>query len=100
MYDFIMSYVDKLKAVKCSDYRIINLIAHTAKIVGRVLKRRMERKIGDVLGDQFEFGKGRGIRNALGMLRIVSELTLEIDQELCACFLDFQKAFDHANGPN
>lgn len=73
MYDFIMSYVDKLKAVKCSDCHMINLIAHTAKIVGRVLKRRMERKIGDVLGeDQFEFGKGRGTRNAENSIRMNS----------------------------
>jgi len=27
------------------------------------------------------------------MLRIISERTLEIDEELCVCFLDWQKAF-------
>jgi hypothetical protein len=28
------------------------------------------------------------------MLRIISERTLEIDEELCAYFIDWQKAFD------
>jgi hypothetical protein len=33
----------------------------------------------------------------MGMLRIISELTLDIDEELCACFLDWQGAFDRVN---
>jgi len=54
---------------------------------------RIERKIEDVLGeDQFGFIRGKG--SAFGMLRIVSERTLEIDAELCVCFTDSQKAFD------
>ena len=28
------------------------------------------------------------------MLRIISEQTLEIDVELCVCFINWQKAFD------
>ena len=31
------------------------------------------------------------------MLRIISERTLEIDAELCVCFIDWQKAFDRVN---
>jgi len=31
------------------------------------------------------------------MLRIISEQTLEIDAELCVCFIDWQKAFDRVN---
>jgi len=31
------------------------------------------------------------------MLRIISERTLEIDEELCVCFTDWQKAFDQVN---
>jgi len=31
------------------------------------------------------------------MLRIISERTLEIVVVLCACFIDWQKAFDQAN---
>jgi hypothetical protein len=35
----------------------------------------------------------KGTRDAIGMLRIISEPTLGIDEELCACFIDWQKAF-------
>jgi hypothetical protein len=31
------------------------------------------------------------------MLRIILEWTLEIDEELCVCFIDWQKAFDRVN---
>jgi len=46
----------KPQATKCSDHRTIRLIAHTAKIVAKILRRRIEKKIEDVLGeDHFGF---------------------------------------------
>jgi len=46
------SYNDCLKeepqATKCSDHRTISHIAHTAKIVAKIFRRRIERKIEDV----------------------------------------------------
>jgi hypothetical protein len=33
----------------------------------------------------------------LGMLRTISERTLEIVQDLCVCFIDWQKTFDRVN---
>ena len=76
----------KTKATKYSDYRTINLIAHAAKI----LRRRIEKKIEDVLGEyQFGFRRGKGITDAIGMIRIIAERTLEIDEELCVCFIDW-----------
>jgi len=88
----------KPQATKCSDHRTIGLIAHTAKIVAKILRRRIEKKIEDVLGeDQFGFRRGKGTRDAIGMLRIISERTLAIDEELSVCFIDWQKAFDRVN---
>jgi hypothetical protein len=31
------------------------------------------------------------------MLRIISEQTLKVDEELSVCFIDWQKAFDQVN---
>jgi hypothetical protein len=88
----------KLKATKCTDHRTISIIAHTAKIAARILSRRIERKTEDALGeDQFGFRREKGTRDAIGMLRIISERTLDIDKKLCACFIDWQKAFDRVN---
>jgi hypothetical protein len=79
----------KPKATKCSNHRTISIIAHAAKIVARILRRRIERKIEDALAeDQFGFRRGKGSRDAIGMVRIISERTLAIDEELFACFID------------
>jgi len=52
----------------------------------------------DVLGeDQFGFRRGKGTRNAIGMMGIIPERTLEIDEELCVCFKDWQETFDGVN---
>jgi hypothetical protein len=88
----------KHKGRKCSDHRTISLITHTEKLVARVLKRRIERNTEDALGeDQFGFRREKGTTDAIGMLRIISERNLVIDEELCACFIDWQKAFDRIN---
>jgi hypothetical protein len=43
------------------------------------------------------FEAGKGARDAIGMLIIVLERTLHTDEELCACFIDWQVAFDRVN---
>jgi len=87
----------KPQATKCGDHRSVSLIANTAKIVAQILRRRIERNIEDVLGDdQFGFRRGKGTRDEIGMLR-TTERTLEIDAEVCVCFMDWQKAFDRVN---
>ena len=64
----------KPQATKCSNRHTISLITHTAKTVAKILRRRIERKIEDVIGiDQFGFRRGKVARDALGMLRIISE---------------------------
>jgi hypothetical protein len=66
----------KPKATKCSDHRTVSIIAHAAKIVVKIFRRRMERKTEDALGeDQFGFRRGKGTKEAIGMLRIISERT-------------------------
>ena len=89
---------EKPQVTKCGNHHTISLIAHTAKIIAKVLRRRIERKIEDVLAeDQFGFRRKKGTRHPIGMLRIISERTLEIDAELCVCFIDWQKSFDRVN---
>ena len=79
----------KTKVTECSEYRTVSLIANTAKIKAKILRRRVENKIEEVLGeDQFGFGRGKGTRNAIVMMRIIAERTLEIDEELCVCFIE------------
>jgi hypothetical protein len=73
----------KPEATKCSDNRSISLIANTVKIIAKIIRRRIEKKIEDVFGEnQFGFRRRKGIMDATGMLRIISEQTLKIDKKL------------------
>ena len=45
----------KSQVTKCSELRTFSLIAHTAQIIAKILRRRTERKTEAVLGDQFGF---------------------------------------------
>jgi hypothetical protein len=61
----------KRNYTKCSDHRAISLIAHTAKIVARILRTRTERKIEDVLAEnQFGFIRGKGTWDATSVVSI------------------------------
>jgi hypothetical protein len=75
----------KPKTTKCSDHSIISLIAHTAKIVARILKRGIERTIEGVLGEhEFGFRREKGNNDQFGMLTIITEQTLGRFKQLCA----------------
>jgi hypothetical protein len=51
---------------------------------------RVKKKFYEVLReDQFGFRRGKGTGDAIGMLRIISERTLEIDEELYVCFINW-----------
>ena len=43
-------------------------------VFAKILRRRIERKIEDVLGeDHFGFRRGKGTMDAIGMMRIIAE---------------------------
>jgi hypothetical protein len=66
-------------------------MAHTTKMVSRILGRRTDRKIEDVLGEnRCGFRSDKRIRDATGMLRKISERPFDTEKELCACFIDWQ----------
>jgi hypothetical protein len=67
-----MTLKKKQKATKCSDHRTNSLIAHTAKIVAWIFKRRIERKIEDI-ADPFGFGRGKRTVDATGVMIIITE---------------------------
>ena len=88
----------KPQATKCNNHRTINLNPRTEKKITKILRRRFEKKIEEVFGeDRFGFRRGKGNRDAIGMLRIISERTLEIDEDLCVCFIDWKQAFNTVN---
>ena len=97
--DFIKSVMvpleKKLVAGKCEDHRTVSLVSHSSKIMLTILKRMAESRLAGAIGqDHFGFIKGRGTREAIAAMRILTERSIEQDQELYVSFVDFRKAFD------
>ena len=88
----------KPDARKCADHRTISLISHVGKVIARIINRRLENKIEAILGeDQFGFRKGKGTRDAIGMIRAITERVQDTKEKICVAFIDWQKAFDRVN---
>src|SRR5688572_2478125 len=89
----------KNNATACKDYRTISLLPHAAKIMLKIITKRIQAKVeaDNGLGDQFGFRKGRGTRDAIGSLRVLAERSLEHGQEVYICFVDYEKAFDRVD---
>ena len=64
------------QANECSDDGTISLILHTGKIVARIRSKRLECKVEEFIEDQFGFRKGDGTKDAIGLMRIISERVL------------------------
>jgi hypothetical protein len=83
MEDTMIALNKQPEATKCSDNRSISIITNTVMIVAKIIIRKLEKKIEDLLREkQFVFRREKGIRDATGKLRIISEQTLKIDKKL------------------
>ena len=81
----------KSNAKKCKEFRTISLISHTAKILLRILNRRLRSKMEE---EQFGFRKGKGTRDAIGLIRTMEERYTDKYKDVYAVFVDLVKAFD------
>ena len=81
--------------LKCSNYRLISLMSHVTKIILRVLMNRIKKKIyAEESWSQFGFRKNKGARNAVFVMRTLAERSIEMQRNLYAVFIDYEKAFD------
>jgi len=94
--DFLKTIMIPIKkknnATTCKDYRTISLLPHAAKIMLKIITKRIQAKVEADKGlgeDQFGFRKGRGTRDAIGSLRVLAERSLEYGQEVYICFVDY-----------
>ncbi len=88
----------KVNAVDCEDHRTISLISHASKVLLKILTRRIEAKVRDFIApNQFGFRRGCGTREAIGVMRMLCERSLEYGNKVYICFVDFEKAFDRVN---
>ena len=70
------------KAQECDDFRTIALISHASKVLLHLIKRRITPIIKRQLGDsQMGFIKGKGTRDAIFQLRMISERITQMNRE-------------------
>ena len=85
----------KSDTLDCENHRTISLIAHTLKLFLKIILRRIRRKIlPQIPTYQYGFMPDRVTRNAIFVLRMLCERSIEHQQDVFLCFIDYQKAFD------
>jgi hypothetical protein len=97
--DFTISTViplpKKTNAKECSDHRTISIMSHTLKLLLKIINRRIENKIENILGNtQFGFRKKKGTREAIASLKLLTQRAIAVNRKLYVAFIDYEKAFD------
>ena len=75
----------------------MSLVLHASKIVLKILTRRLESKAESYLGrgrDQYGFRRGCGTRDAIAAMRVLCDRSLEHNDNVYVCYVDYEKAFD------
>ena len=82
-------------AVDCDQHRTISLMSHVTKIILKILLQRARSRIAPEIGiEQFGFVEDAGTRNAIFVLRMITERAVEMQKDVFMCFIDYSKAFD------
>ena len=78
----------KPNAVECEEHRTISLILHAAKILLKLMMRRIEAKAKDFIGKiQFGFRKGLGTRDAIAVIKVLCERSMEFGNEVYSTYV-------------
>ena len=81
--------------LECSKHRTLSIMNQITKILLRIiLKRIIARLRSQISDEQFGFVARKGNNNVLFSLRVLSERALEVQKDVCVCFVDYEKAFD------
>ena len=73
----------------CSNYRTISFVSHASKILLSVIMGRIRDKMDmEIAEEQAGFRAGKGTRDQIVNLRIITEKAREFNQPLFLCFID------------
>ena len=79
----------------CSSHRTISLMSQILKILLKIIFKRIRRQLlPEISVNQYGFMKDCGTRNAIFIIRILSERAIEHQQDVYVAFIDYTKAFD------
>ena len=72
--------------------------SHTSKVMLKILQARIQQYMNRELPDvQAGFRKGRGTRDQIANISLITEKAREFQKNICFCFTDYAKAFDSAD---
>ena len=96
MYKSIFIAIPKKPGpVECNLFRTISLMSQITKIILKVILNRIKQKLGqEIAEEQYGFVKGKGTRNAIFIIRMLPERSIEMQQDVYMCFIDYEKAFE------
>lgn len=82
-------------AKTCGEYRTISLMSHMLKIFLKIIHRRIYKTCEEQISStQFGFRNAFGTREALFSIQVLFQRCRDVNCEIYACFIDYQKAFD------
>ena len=82
-------------ASKCSDFRTISLMSHLLKLFLKIIHRRIYKLCEEQIAPtQFGFRNAVGTREALFSIQVLFQRCRDMNYDIYACFIDYQKAFD------
>ncbi|CAF2034053.1 unnamed protein product [Rotaria magnacalcarata] len=88
-------------ATECELHRTISLMSHGTKILLKILMMRMKSKTRpEIAKEQYGFMPDKSTRNAIFILRMIIERSIEVKHDIYLCFLDYTKAFDKVKHDN
>ena len=91
----------KANTMECDQHRTISLMSHTLKLLLKIVLERCRARIRpEIPMCQFGFMPDRCTRNAIYVIRMLSECNIEHQQNIYACFIDYKKAFDRVRHKN
>ena len=75
-------------------------MSHITKIILRIMRRIRSNLLPEIGEEQFGFKKDCGTRNAIFVLRMIGERSLEMQKDVHLAFIDYEKAFDNVKHDN
>ena len=88
----------KPKATMCTEYRTLSLMSHILKVILRIILMRNRETIENEISNmQSGFMSGKGTREGILNMRLICERFIEVNKDIYACFIDYEKAFDRVH---
>ena len=81
--------------IKCEKHRTISLMSHVTKLVLCIVINRIRgRTLDEFALVHYGFMPDKGTGNAIFVLRMLVERSVEKQRDVYTCFIDYSKAFD------